>query len=341
MGFLGGERFRPLIVEEFAGKKFAAICAAFAVTLPMGILQSTSTQNDYVVSFWLLTFVLFTIRYVRTSIPGYAYALGLSLGLAILTKAIAYIFALPFCVILRWQPWESRLLLPYFLLMTPAVGLMPARVRARYVAALMIVLLMAYAVPFALFNNTRPLLELTKRNDASYEVGLSRFLHLGRHQLYMMNSPDFYEPYKRAAVLATSNNCRDVGLLIGGNTQEYPLWSYLRQRDERVRMFHIDVTNVSAKKSKNRDTPCAIVATIEESRRVVMRGDSRRRRSCRVFVSTRETSEEAPLVDLADRLSRFCRRVEDSQCDALTRSTSASDRSRYRAFHLSCRRRSG
>jgi hypothetical protein len=35
------------------------IAAVFVATIPMGILQASSTQNDYVLSFWLICFVYF------------------------------------------------------------------------------------------------------------------------------------------------------------------------------------------------------------------------------------------------------------------------------------------
>jgi 4-amino-4-deoxy-L-arabinose transferase-like glycosyltransferase len=65
-------------------------------TIPMGILQSSSTQNDYVVAFWLVCFLYFLIL-LRTQ-PKWVYSLatGISLGLALLTKATAYIYAFPF-----------------------------------------------------------------------------------------------------------------------------------------------------------------------------------------------------------------------------------------------------
>lgn len=77
------------------GEVFAAVVAA---TIPMGILQASSSQNDYVVSFWLVCFVYFGFLFKEK--PGWssALALGGSLGLAVLTKATAYLYAFPFLV---------------------------------------------------------------------------------------------------------------------------------------------------------------------------------------------------------------------------------------------------
>src|SRR4029077_20752440 len=90
-----------LLAKQFGGhwetQLFAAI---FAGTIPMGILQSSSTQTDYAVSFWLLCFVYFSISLIRQGQIHWPYALGaaFSLGLALLTKQISYIFAVSFVV---------------------------------------------------------------------------------------------------------------------------------------------------------------------------------------------------------------------------------------------------
>jgi hypothetical protein len=86
----------------------------------MGILQATSTQNDYVVSFWLVCFVSYIMLLAAKERTNWAFLLGVgcSLGLAIFTKATAYIFAFPFLVwfvlsrlkVLKWQSWKPILI---------------------------------------------------------------------------------------------------------------------------------------------------------------------------------------------------------------------------------------
>jgi 4-amino-4-deoxy-L-arabinose transferase-like glycosyltransferase len=74
----------------------AVLAVLFAATLPMGILQSSSTQNDYVVSFWLLAFVSQFLGWRRSSHDSHLLFAAAALGLAILTKGTALIFATPF-----------------------------------------------------------------------------------------------------------------------------------------------------------------------------------------------------------------------------------------------------
>lgn len=78
------------------GQVFAAV---FAATLPMGILQGSSTQNDYAVCFWVVCFVSCGLAGLSAGITGMnTFKIGASLGLALLTKTTAYIFCLPFII---------------------------------------------------------------------------------------------------------------------------------------------------------------------------------------------------------------------------------------------------
>ncbi len=77
------------------GQLFSAIAS---MTLPMGILQSTSAQTDYVTAFWLVSFVFWMLLLrSKASLP-LALAAGTSIGLAAFTKSTAYLFAPPFVV---------------------------------------------------------------------------------------------------------------------------------------------------------------------------------------------------------------------------------------------------
>jgi len=79
------------------------ISAAVAVSLPMGLLQSTSTQNDYTVTFWLVCLVYFILTTKERSSSKQAAWIGIYLALAILTKGTAYLIAAPFMLIYLWR----------------------------------------------------------------------------------------------------------------------------------------------------------------------------------------------------------------------------------------------
>src|SRR5262249_19335549 len=84
-----------------AGATGQVLSAVFAVTLPMAILQGSSAQTDLVTSLWVLIFVseVLANRAVSWSPLRVAF-IGGSIGLALLTKLTAGIFAAPFLIAL-------------------------------------------------------------------------------------------------------------------------------------------------------------------------------------------------------------------------------------------------
>jgi hypothetical protein len=85
--------------------------AVIASSITMGVIQASSTQNDWVVTFWIVIFVYLLIsgEYRRNFVT--AFIAGGALGLAVLTKGTAYFVAGPFVVwliIKSIRNWERR-----------------------------------------------------------------------------------------------------------------------------------------------------------------------------------------------------------------------------------------
>src|SRR5581483_11809771 len=99
IGCMAGSVF---LCRRFGLGRTPALCSAlFVTTIPMGILEASSTYVDYVTAFWVMSFACFTCR---TDEPGRSDGLsrllpGLALGLALLTKATAYLYAAPFLIL--------------------------------------------------------------------------------------------------------------------------------------------------------------------------------------------------------------------------------------------------
>jgi 4-amino-4-deoxy-L-arabinose transferase-like glycosyltransferase len=85
-----------LLAEKCGGSKRAGILAAFlAATLPMAILQASSTQNDLALAFWLLSFAYGCLQIAENpSWPRLIFC-GITLGLAMLISCCAADSALP------------------------------------------------------------------------------------------------------------------------------------------------------------------------------------------------------------------------------------------------------
>lgn len=97
------------------GRPEVALAAAgFAAFLPMHVATSAAVNNDALAEVLLAATLLLSVRYVRLSLVGPrpptrrdALAIGLLLGLALITKVSAYV-AIPVVLLLPLIPWLDR-----------------------------------------------------------------------------------------------------------------------------------------------------------------------------------------------------------------------------------------
>jgi Flp pilus assembly protein TadD/4-amino-4-deoxy-L-arabinose transferase-like glycosyltransferase len=172
-------------------------------------------------------------------------ATGLGIGLAwkqlgLSRESMQYAGALIvalllFSLYLKWTPWHGRLHMPLFVLWSPWLAIILRSLPSQKLAGAILVVLILASLPWILFNESRPL------------VGTNSIFATSRLSEYFANRPGLEAPYTQAAALVSQQGCKNVGLsLRGSSVWEYPLWVLLeKDQDQRVRIDHVDVTNVS------------------------------------------------------------------------------------------------
>ncbi len=185
---------------------------------------------------------------------------GKSVQWAYLAAASAAL--LLFSLAFRWQIWGARLHLPYFLLMAPWLGTRMGRWRSARVSGLIAALLLVGALPFLLFNETRPIVANSRAID---EGVIENVFTLNRTDLYFMSRPDVMSGYLEAVDRTAELGCSNVGLLFDESPTEspweYPFWVLLQDRDPDVRLSSIAVANESsaAYDPAAAEAPCAVL----------------------------------------------------------------------------------
>ena len=145
---------------------------------------------------------------------------------------IAAICFMVFCAVLRWEPFVSRYMLSYLALLCPLIAIqlqnrLP-RIPRYALAAVVILLCVADLSYQSIYHWTM----VTKREAGQRPEG------------YFANRFEEYEPYAAVCAAIDDGGYNSVGLSMGGDDYEYPLWRMLP--DEVMRIEHVGVTNQSA-----------------------------------------------------------------------------------------------
>jgi hypothetical protein len=169
-----------------------------------------------------------------------------------------FVGAISFCFVLRWQPWNSRLHLPLFVLASPFIACaLDRRFSARVVRFLALVLFIC-AMPMLLRNESRPLL-------SRHTV-----LAVARERLYFATVPEIYAPLVSTATLLSQSGCSKLGFISSSEDWEDLLWVVMRNRTRsNVSIVHVSVQPSEyppARFDKTRYDVCAVVSMFADRR---------------------------------------------------------------------------
>ncbi len=169
--------------------------------------------------------------------------------------------ALLLCLVLKWQPWLSRMHLPGFVWSTPLVTLMVQRPVWRGflpVAALMMMLGTACDI---LHNSVRPAFG-----------GPHALFRPGSHTVRYMEKPEMEAPMGTIQRVLQVNGVKDVGLVTGFEDWEYP---YFDEHDlSRWRIDHVLVKGIYAPLESTRTPDVVIAAGADLESTLVVHGRS-------------------------------------------------------------------
>lgn len=194
-----------------------------------------------------------------------------------------------FSLILKWQPWGSRLQLPIFMFGAPLVGYYFDRVNQSKVINLVVSLsLIFYCIPFIFLNSTRPLVPIFPSESPLRSNQVKRFfsnrpklysefseiiapfykdlsiLNSDRQVLYFSSTMGIYEDYLTVTDFIRGIDEEYIGLDLGGNDMEYPIWVFVKRFDfERIPIFiHVGIEDISQRLIEKSDFyPDYIIST--------------------------------------------------------------------------------
>jgi len=160
------------------------------------------------------------------------------------TCAVAAGFLL-YCLVLKWQPWGNRLMLPLLVLGAPVTGVVVGKCwKSELVICTALALLMA-ALPWAFSNSTRPLVHVSGRSGVTFPL-----LTVDRNLLYFASNRrqgvNLYKQYVNIARDIRQKKATRIGLVLSGGSWEYPLWMLIKQWNPAVvRIEQVEVGNQS------------------------------------------------------------------------------------------------
>jgi hypothetical protein len=157
---------------------------------------------------------------------------------------------LAFCAVFKWQPWHTRLHLPFFVLSSGIAGAVLERYLPRAATSILGMILLLGATPYVFANSSRPLIAANG----------SSIFSSPRADLYFRSRGDLLSSYPAAAQFAETQNCAAIGLAMTQSQYEYPLQVLLGNVNGSKQVRVVNVANVSKRYANSGDhaVPCII-----------------------------------------------------------------------------------
>jgi hypothetical protein len=169
-------------------------------------------------------------------------------------------------IVVRYDLYGNRYQLPIFLAFAPVIGIIyEVSVPRRIVLAISIILLLT-ALPWVLFNRTRPLIAMRDSSDP-YTIPCLAGCTSGS----ILNEPpektmfavwgSLGSAYVEAMNLVRETGCQDIGLKLDSNDLEYAYWYLLGAPQNGMRLESIVTYPELERYLDPNFIPCAIICT--------------------------------------------------------------------------------
>ena len=157
-----------------------------------------------------------------------------------------------FSLLFKWLMFGSRLQLPFFILFAGLLGWWLERWRAP-AGALATVALVLASLPWLFSLDSRPILPIRGRSF------VGSILNEDRETLMFANGLYLQDPLTEITAAIQQTGCTTVGIMLGGNSVEYPLWVLLDAQAQGVQVEWIVAGTPSAQLSDPAFAPCAVI----------------------------------------------------------------------------------
>jgi hypothetical protein len=211
--------------------------------------------------FWVLSTVFISIFFVikllypylrtgsklRQVIENYPLPINRAFSYNLILIAGYFLFALLF----KWQIYNSRLLLPWFIAIGPLAGWVSEAIRPRIVPVILITLFAIGSLHYLLANPSRPLISVGENES---------ILLASRTEVQFYNSPEIRDGYISIVAAAKNYDCGSIGLELDSSTPEYLIWYILAANHQTI--YHVENISSTPETSHLIDAafrPCVVI----------------------------------------------------------------------------------
>ena len=162
-----------------------------------------------------------------------------------------------FCMMLRWQPWNTRIQLTFFYLSIPIIAIVSEKFTYyHYLVRVILLILVPYSIYVAINNYSRPLVHIS--NTASK-------IHLldDRTKKYFANNLAIYPEYNRISSMILEQKDKRIGLDVHMDSWEYVLYKDYFKNNQHF--IHLHITNTSTKYAISQEVPELIISNLTNS----------------------------------------------------------------------------